>query len=99
MSEPRYSGLALQDYLEIAAYISRDNPQAAAKVIERIEAECREVMRHPEGGLRHESLSVKYRVRMVGSYLVIYEIDHEGPVITRILHGARDLAKLFPDPE
>ncbi len=99
MKEPRYSGPALQDYLDIAGFISRDNPRAAAQLVERIEAECRDIVRSPESGLRHDSLPARYLVRMVGVYLIIYESDQDGPIIVRIVHGARDLPRMFTETE
>ncbi len=97
MSVPRYTRFARQDYLDIAAYISRDNPGAAAKIVDRIEAECHLIVREPERGLRHDELSEDLYVRRVGAYLVIYQIDQLGPMILRIVHGARDLGSFFSE--
>jgi toxin ParE1/3/4 len=97
MTEPRYSARARQDYLDIAAYIARDNPVAAARTVDRIESECMEITRQPERGDHHEDIPDHFLVRSVGRYLIVYCVEDDGVSILRIVHGARDLKRLFPD--
>ena len=87
---------AEEDLKEIAAYISKDSPKAAARLVRKIREKCRLVVaRYPEAGKACNELAEGLRCSPVGSYLIFYE--GKNPVrIVRILHGARYLKSLFP---
>jgi toxin ParE1/3/4 len=76
---------------EIAAYIRRDNPQAAKRVVERIRDVCKKTLvAFPQGGTMRDDLSPGLRCFSVGNY-VIYFRGRNPVQIVRVLHGARDV--------
>jgi toxin ParE1/3/4 len=91
MSRYRFTGPARQDLQEIAAYIRKDNPEAARRTIHRIREVCKTTLvRFPEGGTRREDLAAGLRCFSAGNY-VIYFRGRNPVEIIRVLHGARDV--------
>lgn len=89
MSRYRFSLPAKQDLKEIAAYIRRDDPKAAKKVIERIREVCRTTLvMFPQGGTMREELAPGLRCFSHGNYVIYFRNPVE---IIRVLHGARDV--------
>ena len=83
----RYSRGALADLDEIFNYIARDNPGAAARLIERIEEIASLLAKHPYIGV----ITRKPAIRRfpVGKYLIVYEVGSDEIVIQYVRHGAR----------
>lgn len=91
MSRARFTLPAKQDLKEIVAYIRRDNPQAARKLVARLREVCQTTLvMFPRGGTQRDDLSPGLRCFSVGNY-VIYFRGHSPVVIMRVLHGARDV--------
>ena len=91
MSRYRFSLPAKEDLKEIVAYIRRDNPKAAKKVIEQIREVCRTTLvMFPQGGTMREELAPGLRCFSQGNY-VIYFRGRNPVEIIRVLHGARDV--------
>ena len=91
MRRYRFTAPAKRDLQEIAAYIRRDNPQAAKHLVERLREVCRTTLvTFPGGGTRREDLAPGLRCFSVGNY-VIYFRGRKPVEIVRILHGARDV--------
>jgi toxin ParE1/3/4 len=93
MMRVRFSELALADLEEIAAYIGRQNPAAARRVINRIEQLCAKLGAMPGIGRISELPPARKFVVPPWRYKIIYEIDETAQqvVILRVYHGARDL--------
>lgn len=88
---------AEEDVLEQALYIARDNPDAAVRYLEAVDAALRSLGRTPKlGGLyktRNPALKALRRLIVPGfkNHLIFYlDLDSSIDVI-RVLHGARDL--------
>ena len=88
---------AEEDVLEQALYIARDNPDAAVRYLEAVDAALRSLGRTPKlGGLyksRNPTLKSLRRLIVPGfkSYLIFY-LDLPSTIdVIRVLHGARDL--------
>ena len=95
MSRYRFSAAAKSDLKEIAAYISRDNPPAARRLVARLREVCRTTLvMFPQGGTQRDDLSPGLRCFSVGSY-VIYFRGRNPVEIIRILHGARDVTPVM----
>jgi toxin ParE1/3/4 len=79
----------LQDILE---YVGRQNPQAAVRLIDRLENACRGLTTMPAVGTQRDDLACGLRALSHGSY-VIYFVQQTGELIriVRVLHGARDV--------
>lgn len=86
-----FSAPARQDLREIAAYISRHDPEAAKRVVFRIREACKTTLTtFPGGGTMRDELQPGLRCFSVGNY-VIYFRSRNPVEIVRVLHGARDV--------
>jgi toxin ParE1/3/4 len=82
----------LDDLQQIFAWISKDNPRAADRVIHRIfdKVEC---LLTPElTYMGHPGRDPGTRELIEAPYIVVYEVDEEREVaiILSVVHGARD---------
>src|SRR5262245_55657973 len=86
-----FTAPARQDLREIAAYIRRDDVEAARRVVGRIREVCKTTLvMFPKGGTMREDLCPGLRCFSVGNYVIYFRGDRP-VVIVRILHGARDV--------
>lgn len=88
--------LAKQDVREIISYIRKRSPQSAKKV----QAELRDAMRLLAefpliGHYRDDIAPEPLRFWSVYSYLIAYRPDAKPLQVIRVVHGARDLDRLF----
>jgi toxin ParE1/3/4 len=84
------------DAAEIWAYIARDNPTAASRMLGRFDRLFQTLAAQPGAGKSVEMLAPHLRFIPIGSYLVFYRSLPDEVEISRILHGARDItAELF----
>jgi toxin ParE1/3/4 len=92
----RHTARARRDLLDIWLSIAVDNPAAADRVYDRLEARVLILERFPEAGPVRPDLADDARVLVEPPYLVLYRIVRAGPQIVRVLHGARHIdAALF----
>ena len=89
---------ALNDVGYIHAYIARDSPANAARMVDRIQAATDRLEMFPESG-RTISEDVGYRQVLVRPYRVIYSYDPGRDVVTiaAVIHGRRQLPPLGGD--
>jgi addiction module RelE/StbE family toxin len=95
----RYLRTAECDLYGIFDYISRDNPTAAADLLEKIDSSISKLAANPFLGVVPKDSRLKekgYRMLVVGKYLVFYVLKQETVQIRRIIHGARQYTFLFP---
>jgi toxin ParE1/3/4 len=98
---------AEEDANEIWFYIAKDNPQAAEEFLAAFEEASSILSTTPEiGSLRYfyhpELQGLRfYRLKKFEKYLMFYRTVEEEKVveIVRIVHGARDLPRLFGGKE
>jgi toxin ParE1/3/4 len=83
------------DLVEIALYISRDNPKAADRLLDQFEDCFRRLVKFPGLGRARDELGEGLRSFPVGQYLVFYLPKPDGIELIRVLHGARDLRRIF----
>ncbi len=86
------------DLIEIWSHIAQDDPSAADRQLDRIDAACEMLATNPDGGPRREDLAPGLRFYPVGNYLIFYMPTEEGITLVRVLHGARDYAWDFGPP-
>ena len=91
----RRSALAEQDYRDIWRYISADNPDAADRLLLRIDSKLDLYANNPAMGTLRDQFAPGLRSFPVGNYLVFYRIAADGIELVRVLHGARDLSSRF----
>jgi toxin ParE1/3/4 len=95
MAHPNYTPEALQDLVEIGTHIARDNPTAALRWVDAIEAVCELLATQPAIGHRVRTRRFgEIRREPVGNYLIYYRPIARGVEILRVVHGARDQDRL-----
>ncbi|HUT09631.1 MAG TPA: type II toxin-antitoxin system RelE/ParE family toxin [Thermoguttaceae bacterium] len=77
------------DLAEIWTYIARDNPDAADRMIRRIDQRLRVLLAEPTMGEPMEQYRPGLRATAVGNYVIYYSPTPEGIEVYRVLHGAR----------
>jgi toxin ParE1/3/4 len=80
---------ALADLTEIYRYIATDNPRAAARVVERIQASVRLLAELPHRGRPGRWPGTRELIIPGTSYIVPYRVKGEFVEILRVFHGAR----------
>jgi len=86
---------AEEDLLEIWAFISDDNPDAADRLLDEIDTVCGMLAQTPRAGRTREEFGGDLRSFAVGAYVIFYRPAGHGITVLRVLHGARDLPGLF----
>lgn len=79
------------DLYEIWAYITRDNPDAALRILVDFEATIAQLAEFPRLGRPREDLKQGLRALVFGKYLIFYEIyEHRNVVhVLRVIAGKR----------
>jgi toxin ParE1/3/4 len=95
VSRCQFTPQASKDLEQIADYIARDNPRAAARFIENIEQKCQFLADFPGSGTGSDDLAPQLRSFAVGNYVIYYRPVADRIEIIRVLHGARDISKFF----
>jgi toxin ParE1/3/4 len=85
----RWLRRALRNLDEAAEYIARDDPQAAARVVERITASIERLAVHPAAGRPGRVPGTRELIVSGTPYLVPYRVRGEIVEILRVFHGAR----------
>jgi len=83
----RYERGALTDLDEIFAYIAADNPEAAARLVARIEGVVGRIAASPYIG--EATRKSGFRRFPVGNYLIVSEVAEDQVVVHYVGHGAR----------
>lgn len=79
-----------EDLIEIWAYIAADNPTAADRTLDAIEARWQQLSLHPYSGLTRDDIAPGIRHLVAGGYLTLYRVTDAGIEIIRVLHGRRE---------
>jgi len=95
MNGVQFTPEASRDLDQIEEYISKDDPEAALRLIHRIGERCELLSRHPAAGEDRSELRPGIRSLPVGNYLVFYRPAENGIEVIRVLHGARDVPRFF----
>ena len=99
MNRYRLQRTARGDLREIYRHIARDNPSAAARMVERFYDQFRFLAANPFAGELRIDFGARVRIFSVGNYVIVYRTDNRGVTIARVVHGARDMdALLRPAP-
>ena len=94
----RYLRTAECDLYGIFDYIIRDNPTAAAALLEKIDHSTALLSSNPYMGVTPKDVRLKnkgYRILVVEKYLVFYIVKSKTIQIRRIIHGARKYNSLL----
>jgi toxin ParE1/3/4 len=83
------------DLAEIVLYIRRDNRAAAKRLLAEINRTLHRLAEFPKMGPLRPDLGKDLRSLPVGNYILFYRPKKDGIELTRVLHGARDLQRIF----
>ena len=78
-------------WLDIAA----DDPAAADRLYDRLEARLRVLETFAEAGRTRHDIDPAARMLVEPPYLILYRLIPEGVQIVRVLHGARSIDALL----
>jgi len=87
--------LAARDIVDIEARIARESDRYARAFVLRIRKRCERLLTAPEQGRLRPDLGETLRSVVLKPYLIVYRIEGDCLTIVRVVHGARDLVKLF----
>lgn len=90
-----FTRAAREDLIAIWTHIAEDNPQAADRVLDRLEEAASRLADTPQIGPARDDIRSGLRYLVSGSYLLLYRIRESGIEIVRAVHGRRDLNGLF----
>ncbi|WGD50976.1 type II toxin-antitoxin system RelE/ParE family toxin [Bradyrhizobium sp. CB1650] len=97
-----WSNQARTDLLDIYVMIGLEQPAAAERYFDRIEAKAELLRSQPRMGVRRSDIRPSMRMLVESPYLLLYRTDpdtDEGPVgaveIIRVIDGRRDLHGIF----
>ncbi|MBF0447676.1 MAG: type II toxin-antitoxin system RelE/ParE family toxin [Magnetococcales bacterium] len=85
---------ARNDLLDIRAYFAEDNPLAAKKTLELIQAKCSLLAQSPGVGICRDHYQ-NLHMFPVGRYLIFYRPSKNGVEIIRELHSSKDVESLL----
>ncbi len=85
----RWIRRALKNLDEEAAYIARDDPRAAARLVERIVASVERLADYPASGRPGRVPGTRELLVTDTPYLVPYRVRGETVEILRVFHGVR----------
>lgn len=84
-----------RDLEEIAIFIAGDDPDAAEALIDRFNEKFMLLAQFPSVGRARPELGRDLRSFPVGRYLIFYRPQKGGISVVRVVHGARNLRRLF----
>ena len=86
---------ARRDYLHIWQYIAFDSLSAADRVVDALDEAAQMLANSPGIGRERDELSKGLRSFPVGKYMLFYRRRKSGIQLVRVLHGARNLKRIF----
>lgn len=101
MTLERHPAVVAEDLPRLYAFIARDDPAAAERLLKGVALTFAMLTRQPECGVPYRTRNPNLpRVRMLPvtgfeNYLVFYKLEAEVVRILYVLHGARHLQQLF----
>ena len=91
----RWLRRALSNLNEEAEYKARDNPDAAARIVQRIAASVGRLATHPASGRPGRVPGTRELVVTGNPYIVPYRVSDETVEILRVFHAARKWPEKF----
>lgn len=91
----RWLRRALRNLDEEAEYIARDDPDAAARIVDRIATSVERLATHPALGRTGRVPGTRELMLSGMPYVVAYRVRGETVEILRVFHGARKWPEKF----
>ncbi len=95
MGRIRRTPQAGRDLEEIWFFLAQDDPVAADRWLDALEAKLSLIADNPLLGAARADIAPELRYHPIGHYLLLYRIVSGGIEVVRVVHGARDLLNLF----
>ena len=92
-----FAPAAAADLTEIYDFIAADNRAAALALIDRLEHQAATLAAQPGIGRARPELWPDLRSFAVGKYVIFYRPHEDGIEIVRVLHGMRDIVRIFEE--
>ena len=89
------SPAAEADLEEIGDYIAQDNPSRAVTFIDEVRSRFDAISRMPLAYAERPEIDPGVRACVHGSYVIFFYVADTTVEIARVLHGARNIARLF----
>ena len=86
---------AAEDIAAVWDFIADDNPDAADQWVDQLDTQLRLLATQPLLGCARDELAPGIRSFPFGRYLVFYLPISDGIDVVRVLHGTRDVDKVF----
>lgn len=96
MKKVFYSDAAEQDLDDIAAWIGKHNLAAADRLLEDVDRVLALTLDFPGIGEAVDRYAPGMRRITLGSYVIYYFHVEAGLEVARVVHGARNVGKIFP---
>jgi toxin ParE1/3/4 len=88
----RQSRRARRDLIDLWCEIAANDPMAADRVYDRLEARLKILEQFAEAGRARPDIAPEARLLAEPPYAILYRIIPEGVQIVRIVHGARHIS-------
>src|SRR4051812_15723746 len=95
MPRPYLTDQAEADLQQIWDFIAADSMDSADRLIEQIHAKAQMLAEFPGVGRRREDLLPFLRSYPLGNYVIFYRRVDDGIDVIRVLHGARNIDRIF----
>ena len=95
MSRIIRSRQAKRDVLQIWVSVAEDSVRAADNLVDTFDEKLRMLARWPNAGQLRPELAPSLRSFPVGQYLMFYSVLDGGIALVRVIHGARDVRRIF----
>lgn len=83
------------DLIGVSNEIGRDNPERAVSYVDELLDRTAQAADNPKLYRLRPEWGKAVRCARHGSYLILFEIDDEGVVVLRYLHGRRNIAQIM----
>ena len=91
----RRTAMSYRDYADIWNFVAKNNSNAADELLRTFDTKLKFLSDFPGAGSARPELRPRLRSFPVGSYLMLYRPIRGGVELIRVLHGARDLRRIF----
>ena len=95
MKQCIFSPRARRDFIEILDHFGAIDPDAALDFVTRLQLMCDQLAEMPKMGRKRDDLAKGLRSFPVEKYIIFYRLAKDDIEIVRVLHGSRNIEKLF----
>jgi toxin ParE1/3/4 len=97
MTKVIYSQQAETELVEIGGYIAQDSERHAEEFVAHLRDKANAIAHAPRIYRVRHDLGPELRTAAIRDYVIVFRISRDGVEILHIVHGARDLKRLFED--